>query len=322
VTDEGLTQGGQWNLTLDRYGEDPSWVVVSGLITGKRNVDDYVHISTSIPSDAFEGTGAQYSMYVAPNQSFMIVVAELNFGPAPTSAQGRSVTFDGWTAFAQAPLDGPGALDLGLLPPGQSLTTSTSQGILNVPAGMEGASGNVFVSNVGSGRSMFLGAATSVEPVPGSTTTLEYEVQWVSPVQDLVTTYELAQNGAFTAAVVDGPPLGLGSSTLLVSFVAPPAVASPTPLYGRIQMENIAPGAKPSLSFDRDGEGPAWRIYDEGPSPGATSMFTVPHLPSSIDPRLVLGTGNLHCEPIVCIRGASGGCSAYAYGTPAEVVLP
>lgn len=48
----------------------------------------------------------------------------------------------------------------------------------------------------------------------------------------------------------------------------------------------------------------------------------IPKLPSTIDPRLVLGTGEVTVAPEVCVPGSDGFCAQYAVGAPATLVMP
>lgn len=66
VSNLGLTQPGAWQITLTPFGEDPTWVDVSGVVQGKQDADHFVEVSASIPSTNFDGLGPQYALRVQP----------------------------------------------------------------------------------------------------------------------------------------------------------------------------------------------------------------------------------------------------------------
>jgi hypothetical protein len=319
VTDLGLTQGGAWNVTLSPSGEDATRVDVAGVVRGKQDADDFVLVSASIPSANFDGIGPEYTLLVEPGVPFALVVTELTYGPSPMSTQGSSATFKSWAQFSSPAVSGvtnldlalPGALDAAGVA-GQSLAPSTAQGTLQVPPSMAGARGGVFVSNAASSTSMYLGASTRVDLAPDGMN-LVYEAEWVSPVSDLVTFYSLSLAGASSHV---RSPLAPGAT---ITFLDPPSVASPLPLYGDVVVKTVSSPPQLWLDIERDDASTAWRVYQHGTNP---NTFRVPRLPSAIDPRLVLGTGSVSAVPEACVPGTDGFCDEYATGAPATLVSP
>ena len=160
--------------------------------------------------------------------------------------------FTAWAQFAQPAITDVTNLDLAMPgatnsgdAAGKSLMPSNAKGTLRVPPRMVGAQGDIFVSNAGSSGSMFLGASTSMTLDPDGTD-LDYEVEWVSPVADLVTTYSLSLDGASSYARSTGMP---GNS---VSFVDPPSVSSPLSMSADIDVSNVDATATLSLNVIRD----------------------------------------------------------------------
>jgi hypothetical protein len=320
VSNMGLTQPGAWQITLLSFGDDPTWVDVSGVVRGRQDADDFVQISTSIPSTNFEGLGAQYAIRVAPGLAFTLIAAELTYGSATASTAGSTTLFTNWAQFSNGGVTSVTDLDLtlpGAANPGgaagESLMPSNANGTLVVPPALAGARGNVFVSNVGSSGSMFLGAPTSMTLDPGGTD-IDYVVEYVTPVTDPVTSYELSLNGAGSYARSAAWPGGS------VTFLDPPSVSSPLPVGADFLVGNITDSsASLVLNIARDDASTAWRVFQAGSS---SIAMHIPKLPSAIDPRLVLGTGEVTVAPELCVPGSDGFCAQYAVGTPATLVMP
>jgi hypothetical protein len=248
-----------------------------------------------------------------------LVVAELTYGSETVSARGRTVLFKEWAQFTLPAVTDVTILDL-VMPgdsssdgaAGESLMPSTAQGMLFVPPSLGGARGSIFVSNASSSGSMFLGAATRMTVNP-DTADIDYEVEWVSPVDDLVTTYGLSVGGA--SSYVRSTDLPGGGS---VNFLDPPSVNSPLSMSADIVVSHVAPGADVRLNIVRDDLSTGWRVFQ----PGGSATMHIPKLPSAIDPRLVLGTGEVTVVPQVCVAGPDGFCAQYATGAPATLVMP
>jgi hypothetical protein len=321
VSSLGLTQPGGWQITLRPFGNDPTWIDVSGVVRGRRDADDFVQVSASVPSTTFDGLGAQYAIRVERDVPFNLVVAELTYGSAAVSARGRTVLFTAWAEWTHPAVTGVTNLDL-VMPGGsssggavgESLMPSTAQGTLFVPPSLAGARGSIFVSNQNSSGSMFAGAATRMTLNP-DTADIDYEVEWVSAAVDLVTTYGLSVGGASSYVRSTGMPTG-GD---IVNFLDPPSVSSPLSMSKDVVVSQVAPGAAVSLNIVRDDLSTGWRVFQQGSS---ASTIHIPKLPSAIDPRLVLGTGEVTVAPEVCVAGADGFCSGYAAGAPATLVMP
>jgi hypothetical protein len=320
ISDLGLTQTGTWNVTLAPLGDDPSWADVAGAIDGKKDDNDGLWVSANVPSTTFEGSGPEYAIRVAPSQQpFTIVVAELAAGPAPASPAEVGVAFQQWAAFQAPAPDGVLALPLslpgGTAGPGtgESLAPVQVQGTFAVPAGMAGADGYVAVTTAASGESVILGAQTSV--VAGSAGALDYTAEYVAPTgETLETVYSLAASGASSFVLQDGPP----AQGPTIQFLAPPSLPSLLTLYGRLPITNADPSLQLRAFVQTDGEQIVWRVYDEG---AAHDSMRLPELPSGIDPRIVLGTGDITVSPEVCELDASTQrCSRWAVGAPAELL--
>ncbi len=322
VTNLGLTEVGNWKVTLSPIGADPTWVDLTGVVQGKKDVNHDLVISATGPSSVFDGVGPEYSLRVPP-APMSLVVCELTAGPAPTTMQGLTTTFVTWAQFAVNPLTGT-LVDLALpgTDPslfgagGQSLMPATSTGTLMVPMSMKGAQGNVRVSNATSSGSAFLGGATSVELGPDNLN-LAYSAEYVVPTQvdDLQTRYELYVGSARSFAEADGVPGGD------IGFLDPPSLASPQPLYGSLPVQGDFGAFVEIINIERDDENVVWRVFNQDASnhPGAR----MPKLPSSIDPRIVLGTGRVSAIPEVCNADpTTGRCTQWADGTPADLVGP
>jgi hypothetical protein len=178
---------------------------------------------------------------------------------------------------------------------------------------MAGANGSIFVSNAGSSGSMFLGAATSMTADP-DTADIDYGVEWVSPDgEQLVMTYALSLGDASSYVRTTQFP---ASS---VTFLDPPSVNSPLSMSADIVVSHVAPGAAVRLNILRDDRSPGWQVFLQGNS---ASAIHIPKLPSAIDPRLVLGTGEVTVAPEQCVAGPDGFCAQYATGAPATLVMP
>lgn len=322
VSDLGLTQTGTGNVVLTPFGEDPSWADVSGAIGGKKDDNDELYVSANVPSTTFEGYGPEYAIRVAPSQQpFTIVVAELAAGPAPASPAEVSVAFQQWAAFQAPPPSGVVALPLtfpgGTAGPGtgESLAPVQVQGALSVPASMAGADGRLWVTTEASGETAFFGAQTSV--VDGSAGVLDYTAEYVTPPgESLETEYGLGASGASSYILQDGPP----AQGPTIQFLDPPSLPSLLTLYGDLPITNADPSLRLSAFVQTDGEQTVWRVYDKG---AAHDSMRLPKLPSGIDPRAVLGTGDLTISPEVCdLDVSTQRCSRWAVGAPAELVAP
>jgi hypothetical protein len=322
VSDLGLTKTGTWNVTLAPLGDDPSWADVSGAIDGKVDDNDELFVSANVPSTTYEGYGPEYAIRVAPSQQpFTIVVAELAAGPAPASPPEVGVAFQQWAAFQAPAPNGVVALSLtlpgGTAGPGtgESLAPMQVQGTFSVPAGMTGADGSVRVTTEASDDSAFFGAQTSV--VAGSAGVLQYTAEYVVPAgEDLETRYALGANGASSYVLQDGPP----AQGPTIQFLPPPSLPPLLTLYGNLPITNADPSLLLSAFVQTDGEQTVWRVYDEG---AAHDSMRLPELPSGIDPRDVLGTGDITVSPEVCELDASTQrCSRWAVGAPAELLAP
>lgn len=322
ISNLGLTQGGGWNLTLSPFGTDPTWVDLTGVVQGKKDVNQDVIISATVPSSAFEGAGPGYSLRVTPGPS-SLVVCELSDGPAPTTAVGETTTFVGWAQFSVNPMTSS-VLDLALPgndpaasgEAGQSLMPMTGEGTLMVPASMKGSTGFVHVSDAASSGSAFLGAASSVE-LGSDGVTLAFSAQYVVPNQqdELITTYELDRGDVWSYAANSGPPGGS------VAFLDPPSLASPQSLYGTLPVTGDFAAGVEIVDIERDDENVVWRIFNQDAPTNPSCRM--PRLPSSIDPRDVLGTGRVSAMPEVCIADpTTGRCTQWADGTPADLVGP
>lgn len=322
TTNLGVTEVGTWTVTLSPFGTDPTWVDLTGVVQGKKDVDHELVVSATVPSSVFDGDGPDYSLRV-PAEPVSLVVCELTAGPAPTTNQGVTTTFVTWTQFAVNPLTGtlvdlalPGSDPSLFGTVGQSLMPATGTGTLMVPASMKGAQGNVRVSNATSSGSAFLGGATSVELAPDNVN-LAYTAEYVTPTQAdaLQTAYELHAGSASSYAEADGVPGGD------VTFLDPPSLASPQPLYGTLPVRGDFQGLLEIVSIETDDTSLVWRVFNQGVSddPG----MRLPRLPSSIDPRVILGTGRVSAIPVACKADpATGRCTQWATGTPADLVGP
>ncbi len=322
ITNLGVTEVGTWTVTLSPLGTDPTWVDLTGVVQGKKDVDHELVVSATVPASVFDGVGPQYSLRVPP-EPLSLVVCELTAGPAPTTNQGVTTTFVTWAQFAVNPLTGtlvdlalPGSQPTLFGVAGQSLMPATGTGTLIVPKSMKGAEGNVRVSNATSSGSAFLGGATSVELAPDNVN-LAYTAEYVAPTQvdDLQTVYELHAGSAWSYAEADGPPAGD------MAFLDPPSLASPQPLYGSLPVQGDFQGLVEIVDIETDDTSVVWRVFNQGLSndPG----MRLPRLPSSIDPRVILGTGRVSAIPEACkLDSAKGLCTEWAIGTPSDLVSP
>jgi hypothetical protein len=320
ISNLGATQGGPWNVTLSPFGTDPTWIDVTGVVQGKKDVDQSLVVSATVASSRFDGFGPEYSLRMTSAQA-SLVVCELAYGPAPTTTEGTTTTFVQWAQFAVNPA-ATSLLDLAL--PGSDPTLSgevgealmpmTGEGTLIVPASMKGSTGFVDVSDVPSSRSAFLGGASSVELGPDGVN-LTFSAEYVLPNQqdELVTTYELDRGDAWSYATSSGPPGGN------IEFLDPPSLSSPQPLYGTLPVQGGFNTLAEIVNIERDDENVVWRIFNQDASNNPSCRM--PNLPSSIDPRVILGTGRVSAIPEICNADpTTGTCTQWADGTPADLV--
>jgi hypothetical protein len=322
VTNLGVTEVGNWQVTLSPIGTDFRWVDLTGVVEGKKDVDHDIVISATGPSTVFDGFGPEYSLRVPPEPTSLIV-CELTAGPAPTTMQGLTTTFVTWAQFSLDPVGGaPTDLALPGSDPslsgvvGQSLVPATGAGTLTVPASMKGAEGDVRVSSSSSSESAFLGGASSIELAPNMVD-LAYVAEYVVPTQedDLLTTYELYVGSARSFAEASGVPGGD------VAFLDPPTLASPQRLYGPLPVQGDFGAFAEIINIERDDENVVWRVFNQAASKGPGARL--PRLPSSIDPRVILGTGRVSAIPEVCNADpTTGRCTQWADGAPADLVGP
>jgi hypothetical protein len=319
VTRLGATQGGEWSITLPSLGQDRSMVDVAGILRGKSDPNHQLTVSATTPSTRFDGTGPEYTLRVTPNEAMLVlVVSEQTWGPAPASPRGTTVDFTGWTQFLVDPsVTAPGKLDLALpgadstgAVAGASLTPQTASGTLQVPLSMSGASGGLEVTNENSGWRAFLGGEQSIAVDPNGND-LTYDAQYVTPVADLVTVYWLQRAGAWSYAMGASP----GDSP---SFLDPPSLSSPQPLYGPLPIKGMQPNLATRVNILRDDATTVWEVF------ASSGMgITVPKLPSGIAASDVLGTGGISAVPENCeVDTATGRCSRWAVGVPADLVSP
>jgi hypothetical protein len=322
VSNLGLTEVGNWNVTLSPVGTDPTWIDLTGVVQGKKDVNHDIVISATAPSTVFDGVGPEYSVRVPPAPTSLIV-CELTAGPAPTTMQGMTTAFVTWAQFSVNPV-AASPIDLALPGSdpslsgtvGQSLVPETGAGTLVVPASMKGAQGDVRVSSSSSSESAFLGGARSVELAPDNVN-LAYVAEYVVPGQedDLQTRYELYVGSARSFAEADGVPGGD------IGFLDPPSLASPQQLYGTLPVQGDFAAFAEIINVESDDENVVWRVFNQDASnnPGAR----LPRLPSSIDPRVILGTGRVSAIPEVCNADPmTGRCTQWAEGAPADLVGP
>jgi hypothetical protein len=312
VSDLGMTQTGGWHLTLSPVGSDPTWADVSGSVEGKMDPDDYLYVTASIPSLGFSGTGPEYAIRVPPSQPYTVFVADLANGPPGGATPELGTVVQQWSEFPASPATGAAALTLQL--PGMSLAPVTVQGIFALPPSMAHAAGYLRTTTEESNESAILGVVTSVSTMPGGF--LNYTGEYVTPSSGtLETLYWLRDGDSWSSSLQAGPP----QTSLTVQFADPPSLASPQPMYGALPIQNVPSGARLSVLVSRDDEQTVWRIYDEGAAPA----MKLPKLPSSIDPRVVLGTGRVTAAPEICNLDSSGSrCATWAVGTPADLEAP
>jgi hypothetical protein len=311
----GATQGGPWSVTLSPLGQDPAMVDVAGVVRGKSDPNHQLVVSATTPSTRFDGTGPEYTLRVAPGQS-VFVVSEQTWGPAPATPRGTTVDFTSWTQFMVDPtlpselnLALPGADTVGATA-GESLTPQTASGTLQVPLSMSGATGGLEVTNQDSGWRAFLGGAQSIAVLPNGTD-LTYDAQYVTPVADLVTVYWLERAGAWSYARGTTP----GDNP---TFLDPPSLSSPQPLFGSLPVKGMQPNLATRVNILRDDLTTVWEVF-----PSAGMGITVPKLPSGIAASDVLGTGRIAAVPENCeVDTATGSCSRWALGAPADLVSP
>jgi hypothetical protein len=308
---------------------------VSGAIGGRVDEGDELFVSTTVPTATYDGDGPEYAIRVAPSTApITLFVAELAAGPAPVSPPQVGIAFQQWAEFTAPPPSGVVSLSLTLPGPpgvpdipggttadgatptgtGQSLAPVQAQGAFAVPPHMTGASGFVRVTTDASSGTAFLGAQTSVVADPSGA--LDFTAEYVAPAGvALETRYALSAGGAFSYVLRDAPPPG---DMQTIPFLDPPSLPSLLPLYGPLPIANADPSLQLSAFVETDGEQIVWRVYDEG---AAHDAMRLPSLPSTVDPRAVLGTGRVSVSPEVCQLDASGsGCASWAVGAPAELV--
>ena len=321
ISDLGLTQGGAWSTTLSPFGTDPTWVDLTGVVQGKKDVDQGLVISATVPSSGFNGLGPEYSLRMTPAPA-SLVVCELTYGPAPTTMVGQTTTFVQWAQFPVNPaatllldLALPGSVDPALSGEvGESLMPMTGEGSLIVPAAMKGSTGFVDVSDVPSSGAAFLGAASSVELGPDNVN-LAFSAEYVLPNQqdELMTTYELDRGDARSYVANSGPPGGN------IEFLDPPLLASPQSLYGTLPVQGDFGTFSEIVNIERDDESVVWRLFNQDASNNPSCRM--PRLPSSIDPRVILGTGRVSATPEICNADpTTGRCAQWADGTPADLL--
>jgi hypothetical protein len=328
VSQLGLTQAGDWQISLHPIGDDPTWDDVGGDVEGKEDASHSVVVSATVPSSRFGGTGPEYTLRVTPGASSLIV-CELTWGPAPASARANTTSFIGWSEFPVV-VEGPSDFDLALPDlaepstapsgpqpggpiAGQSLMPLVASGALLVPASMTGATGAVSVTTGTSSWSAFVGGEKDVDVAPDGTD-LAYDAQYVMPTTqgDLVTIYGLQAGSAASYVAKLAPP---GDT---VSFLDPPTLSSPQHLEGPLPVQASDPSVALRVNISRDDSTVAWEVFA---SPGGS--ITLPKLPSAINPTLVLGTGRVSAEPEVCEPDpTSGRCARWAVGASADLVSP
>jgi hypothetical protein len=327
VTSANMSQVGDWNVTLAPFGDNTSLVDVTGTVVGKSNADHFVFVSAAEPSSvSFEGVGPVYTIRVAPAVGFTAVVAEGWYGPAPSSPQGSAFEFLSWAGYAICPAGGASVVDLILpgAPPtslaadvltGYPLMPLKGSGTLRVPPSMHGAGGGLRVSSQESSGSAFQGAATLVALAPNNVD-LHYESEYVLVAggRAPITTYWVTRADAYSYAYrLTGP-------TEDVDFLDPPVLASPQMLYGGLPVQNVQPGLELSVNIATDDSSVVWRIFNQGmPS----DELRMPKLPSSIDPRIVLGTGSVTARAYECrLDPSTNRCTELAASASAELVSP
>ncbi|MBV9948628.1 MAG: carboxypeptidase regulatory-like domain-containing protein [Myxococcales bacterium] len=323
VSELGVPNGGSATLTLERFGEDPTWTEIGGIVRGKSDPDHGLLVSPTVPGTVFDGPGPNYALRVGAAGPFSLVAAELAPGPSSATQAGDTLVFTSWAEFAglsasavgKADLDLPGVAGAPGDVLGQSLRPIVTSGTFVVPEGMSGSAGHLLVSTRESGGAAFLGAATSVEARPDGT--LAYTAEYVTPAGAATpyTTYWLTLGGASSFSVVMGPPVGAQT------FIQPPTLPSPQPLYGPLPIESGDPSRAASIDVVRDGNTVAWRVFRGAPQPTPVH-WRLPKLPSAVDPRLVLGTGRISAVPVVCVAATDGTCRQFAEGAAADLVSP
>ena len=276
-------------------------VEIGGVALNMLDTQHYMTISTSILGGYHQARGPSWSLTVEPNLPFSIV--GLEWGSAPDSTvgpRGYNNVYYAWSLVEHEGISAETSTDIDM---SQTATPQTYSGTIPIPSdgttdffSTAGAWGQVGAFD--SGMSAYLGGVTLID-ISADDSAIEYEGEYVT-VQSLERPYvhfglTTATHGSYILAA--GYP---DTADLALDFIEPPTVVSPSdgnaaPMNAVIEWDyhdsdvsdpnvQMILGITDSLGRYR------WFAY----LPSGTKTFTLPDLPTGIDPITVVGAGTLN----------------------------